>query len=311
MQKEITLTAYHVPGIDNVIADFQSRVFVDRLEWMLHPQIFTQLCNQLQFHPRNRLVCFEAKSSDASLCGMEARPRGSGDRCFLDGLDERTSICISALLSLSTSVEENTDRRNAHLGGGTNMVNPSMVPHVTRVGNYTANPASSVGRQSNSTSFRPASPIEQFPSSSGVAALRRRFQAKGFSQEVAQVMLDSCRSSTHKQYQSAWAAWCSWCHRRGLFDPVSAHVTEIVEFLVACEKDKGLSYRSLGVYRSAISLYHQPIGVMPVGQSADVCQLMKGFFNRNPPRPKYALTWEVDQVLLYISKTFRLMIVCH
>ncbi|XP_071789789.1 uncharacterized protein [Asterias amurensis] len=299
MQREIILTAYHVPGIDNCIADYQSRVFVDRLEWVLHPQIFAQLCRHLQYRPTIDL--FASRLHHQIPRYVATRSRGSSGRHFLNELEERTSICISALLSLGTSVEEGRDGQNNNPCSSANMDDTDLVPHVTGISHNTTNPASSVGRQSNSTPFRPAPPIEQFPSSSGVAALRKQFTAKGFSQEVSQVMLDSCRPSTHKQYQSAWTTWCSWCDRRGLCDPVSAPITEIVEFLVTCEKDKGLSYRSLGVYKSAISMYHQPLEGKPVGQSADVCKLMKGFYNRNPPRPKYALTWEVDQVLQYIK----------
>ena len=28
---------------------------------------------------------------------------------------------------------------------------------------------------------------------------------------------------------------------------------------------------------------------------------MKGFFNRNPPKPRYTLTWEVEPVLRYLA----------
>ena len=35
LARNIILTASHVPGVDNIIADQHSRVFVDRLEWML------------------------------------------------------------------------------------------------------------------------------------------------------------------------------------------------------------------------------------------------------------------------------------
>ena len=89
-------------------------------------------------------------------------------------------------------------------------------------------------------------------------------------------MLDSCRGSIHKQYQSAWKAWDSWCHEQ-LLNPLSAPVKEVLEFLVNCER-KGLSYRTLGVYRSVFTV---SVG-LHVCES--VIQIMKGFFNRNPPK---------------------------
>ena len=113
-------------------------------------------------------------------------------------------------------------------------------------------------------------------------------------------MLASCRVSTHKQYQSSWKVWDSWCRERSL-NTLSAPLTDIHEFLVTCEK-KGLSYRTLGVYRSAISRYHDPVGGIPVGRCEAVVQLMKGFFNRNPPKPKYMVTWDVESVLVLLSQ---------
>ena len=63
---------------------------------------------------------------------------------------------------------------------------------------------------------------------------------------------------------------------------------------------KGLAYRSLGVYRSAISHYHTQVDGRPVDENLEVIRLMKGFFNRNPPRPKYTLTWEVEPVIMFL-----------
>ncbi len=51
MERKIILSAHHVPGKENCIADFQSRVFMDRLEWKLHPQIFRRVCQKLSFQP--------------------------------------------------------------------------------------------------------------------------------------------------------------------------------------------------------------------------------------------------------------------
>jgi hypothetical protein len=153
---------------------------------------------------------------------------------------------------------------------------------------------------SHTTSLGSAASTVSHPSFSGVEALRTRFISDGVSENAAKVMLASCRDSTHKQYESAWRAWVSWCDSRSL-DPISAPVNKILYFLVECE-NRGLAYRSLGVYRSAISLYHRPINGKPVGEMLEVIRLMKGFFNRNPPRPKYTLTWDVEPVILFFAK---------
>ena len=43
MNRDITLVAEHLPGLENTIADKESRVMRDRSDWMLNPQIFLQI----------------------------------------------------------------------------------------------------------------------------------------------------------------------------------------------------------------------------------------------------------------------------
>ena len=67
----------------------------------------------------------------------------------------------------------------------------------------------------------------------------------------------------------------------------------IIEFLTDLF-EKGLEYRTINVYRSAISAYHHPIDGTPVGQIQEVCTLLSGIDNLRPPTPKYNVIWEVD-----------------
>ena len=43
---DIWLTAAHVPGVDNNLADYMSRVFSDNTEWSLSLNIFNKICNE-------------------------------------------------------------------------------------------------------------------------------------------------------------------------------------------------------------------------------------------------------------------------
>ena len=57
---------------------------------------------------------------------------------------------------------------------------------------------------------------------------------------------------------------------------------------------KCLKYRTINVYRSALSVYHNNIQGVPVGQLREVCELMSGIDNLRTPQPKYSVIWEVD-----------------
>lgn len=247
-----------------------------------------------------RSVCFQNELPSVTLCSMEAGSRsGDGER-ILNKLDERTRVCVSALLSIGESFTQGDARESHSVDHSPNLDNPVMVPNVAKTSNWKSSSISTMGRSDNSTSFRSTTPTNSISALGGLDCLRRYYEAKGFSEDLIEVMLSSCRQSTHKQYQSAWKTWCGWCSER-LLDPVSAPLKEIMEFLVQCEK-KGLSFRTLGVYRSAIALYHEPMEGTSIGKTVPMNRLMKGFFNRNPPKPKYTCTWEVEPVLRYLRQ---------
>ncbi len=77
-------------------------------------------------------------------------------------------------------------------------------------------------------------------------------------------------------------------------------MTYILDYLASLFQ-KGLEYRSIGVHRSAISAYHEPIAfrgaLSTVGKHPQVSKLMSGVHNLRPPKPRYAFTWDVEKVL--------------
>ena len=69
---------------------------------------------------------------------------------------------------------------------------------------------------------------------------------------------------------------------------------------LASQFHKGHQYRSLNIYRSAISSAHPRIDGFEIGKHPLVTRLMKGVFNKRPPLPKYSTTWSVGTVLTYL-----------
>ena len=56
IQRDIMISAKHIPGTENFQADFLSRHFSDSKEWMLKPCIFSRICRQF-FLPDIDLKC--------------------------------------------------------------------------------------------------------------------------------------------------------------------------------------------------------------------------------------------------------------
>ena len=127
----------------------------------------------------------------------------------------------------------------------------------------------------------------------------RLSQKKGFSQKVSDILLSSWRKKTASQYESAWKAWNSWCSEREI-NPFSTTLENILEFL-ADLFHKGFKFRTLGVYRSAMSSNHERVDGFVIGKHPMMEKFMKGVFSLRPPEPKYFVTWDVRQILNFLK----------
>ena len=118
----------------------------------------------------------------------------------------------------------------------------SVIPNITQTGDE---------RQSVSPSGQ--------PTTGRMETIRQRYETADISEATRKLLLAAWRKSTTCTYASAWSKWVDWCDRRQV-NPLSAPSSLILEFL----KDQlweGKAYRSLNVYRSALSalLWSDPI----------------------------------------------------
>ena len=102
--------------------------------------------------------------------------------------------------------------------------------------------------------------------------------------------------STARQYERAWRSWSGWCDSWHI-SCFSTSIKNILTNLARLFHEKGLQYRIINVYRSAISAFHIPIDGMVIGKHPLVSKFMKGVFRLSPPESKYFVTWDVNQVL--------------
>ena len=107
--------------------------------------------------------------------------------------------------------------------------------------------------------------------------------------------MSSWRSGTQAQYKSAWSKWSSWCAEKQE-DPVSCDITCFLEFLSELF-DSGLQYRTINVYRSAISASHLSVEGSSIGSHQLVSRFMKGIYELRPPQPRVFTTSDVGTVL--------------
>ena len=87
-----------------------------------------------------------------------------------------------------------------------------------------------------------------YPSS--MACLRQQFSNSGISQRATNLILNSWRPGTQKQYGSAWQQYRRWCRTQQV-DPFWETLSHITEFLTH-EFDAGNFYRTINSYRLAL-----------------------------------------------------------
>ena len=107
------------------------------------------------------------------------------------------------------------------------------------------------------------------------------------------------RQLPDRSYESAWIQWCSWCDKQQL-NLLQASIQHVVNFL-AYHFEAGKEYRTINVYRLALSTTLPKQEGVSVGQHPLVCQTMKGIFQKKPPLPRYCSSWDISIVLEYIK----------
>ena len=102
------------------------------------------------------------------------------------------------------------------------------------------------GKRKVSTSKPPSSQ----PSHLGV--IKQSIRDKKFSQNIADFVSKSRRTSTQKVYDVKWILYTRWCHRRKV-NLVSAPLTVIANFLTYLFSEKKYQISTVKGYRSMIS----------------------------------------------------------
>ena len=248
-------------------------------------------------------ICFQDISSTAKVYELETRPRSNGNRCIESTLDKHEKLCFSPIcIDRQVSIqdtERGSQRDDTHC---TSMANSAMVctSPINVVPETTPSTETTI---STNKSQQRESPTDTSVESSRVANIRDSLHHQGISSQATALILSSWRKTTEAAYSCSWRKWEQWCTSAG-YSSIHAPISAILDFL-ACQFAEGKQYRTINSYRSAISMTHTPIDGVVVGKHPLVTRLMKGIFNRRPPQPRYALTWDVGRVLGHISSLGR------
>ena len=243
-------------------------------------------------------LCNPSQCTATAVRVMAPTPSCLGDERFLTEVDTSSSLRIPTVHPDKQGRSQDSVRESARSTDNAQLAHSSVVAQSTSSVSVSSNPPTSNKNAAHTSTNRSNSSNGRKTIPGRLGCLRRHYKAKGISKRSSEIMFASWRRGTATQYDAAWAKWSRWCDSRKS-NPVSSPLKDILQFLTE-QFDGGLSYSTMNSYRSAISSCHDLVDGLPAGQHPMILRLLKGMFYLKPPRPKYAVTWDVGKVISFL-----------
>ncbi|XP_068101500.1 uncharacterized protein [Hyperolius riggenbachi] len=172
-----------------------------------------------------------------------------GSGCVLDKLGQHDDVCLSANSITFKSIEEDhSGQSKGHIDcpivAQTSLVHITSISSDIRANSPTADAGLVIAGPSVASRSESTSPISLEPE-------WVILKSKGFSDGLAETLLNSRKKVTRVIYQKAWRVFNDWCTNRSFNN---RSLRSVLEFL-QCGYKKGLSISTLKVQVSALSVF--------------------------------------------------------
>ena len=190
----------------------------------------------------SRHVCDEIVNSPYLFFFLlETRTSSRSHRCFSSGLVNASGVCAPSLVP-HPALPEKSHATESNLGDGNSpLVNSELVPNNSFSLNRLSQTDSTNSRSDVTHGQCRSSGSQSSHSTNRLAYFRESLKKRGVSAEAEELMLSAWRSSTNKNYDSAWRKWEGWCNDQNI-NPISAYIESVLSFL-ASQFHRGHQYR--------------------------------------------------------------------
>ena len=252
--------------------------------------------------PVSRPVCLPGQLQTSGLLHQILPPTRVGHGRSVSVLGRSLRIRLSSLVPCSTGPPEGQgipcrDSSNSPVVAQTSLVpdtpaTSSGPPVQTSQQGQPVNPAE---RSDLASTFRP-------PSSDSLETFIQRLQSQGLSQEAARIAADARRPSTRSTYDSRLQRFRQWAEERDI-NPMEASLETVSDFFLTLFNE-GKQVSTIRNYRSAIASIHSGFSDgSTLGSNEAISQLLKGMFNRRPPRKPLIPAWSINDVLTSLASS--------
>lgn len=133
----------------------------------------------------------------------------------------------------------------------------------------------------------------------GISLIRQCLISAGLPEHSADIIMQSWRPTTKKQYGSYFRRWVQFCGRTQT-DKINPSLVDIVAFLTQMHDD-ALSYSAINTAKSMLSSIFEIIHKRDIGKEVLIKRFMKGIFHLHPSLPKTIFTWNIKDVLKFLA----------
>ena len=224
LERNIHITAQHLPGLLNTIADAESRTLRDRTDWKLNPVIFHKI-DQLWGPLEVDLFASRLSTQCQRYFSWRPDPSAEATDAFLQTWTHMRGYANPPWNLVGRTLSQIQAQQTDVV-----LIAPvwkSQPWYPTLLLMLIDFPSVNNNRQSGDVQ---SGPICDAPTASRMAYLRERYRGQCLSEEATDLMLKSWRTKTNKSYDSLFTKWERWCSERGS-DPISGPVTEVANFL--------------------------------------------------------------------------------
>ena len=298
MEREIWLSACHIPGSTNVEADTESRQFNSSTEWSLNQDVFSDL-DKLWVPFELDLFASRLNFKVSSYVSWKPDPGAKYVNAFFVSWKEYYFYAFPPFSVIAACLQKiEQDQATGVLLVPVWQTQPWFTPllHLL-VDNPVLLPHSRcLLTQPHNHALHP---LRNQLKLMACKLSRESLQQRSVSDKATAIILKSWSDGTQKQYRPYIKQWIDFCSKWKA-DPYNPPLTAVLDFLVSLH-DKGLTYTTINTARSAISAVAVPTNNMTIGSHPLVSRFMKGVYKASPPTPRYQSTWDLQPVLTYLS----------
>ena len=245
ISKHTWITAAHVPGVENVVADWESRKAYGDSEWMLNSKELQNCLSQLDFKPDIDLFASRLNAQLPNYRSYRPDPGAKYVNAFTIKWENLQFYCFPPFSCILQVIQKIILEKAQGVLVLPNWATQPWYPLLNRMLIKTPQ----ILLPSKHLLNLPASPDQLHPLH--ISCVRSQIGKLGLSKSVIDVIMASWRKGTKSQYQtylSKWFTFCSECE----VDSLSALLSTGIDFLASL-LDTGYTNSSINTACSALS----------------------------------------------------------